>query len=91
MCNHLPGHSDDCPCCETSCARTVAEASATSCHCGRDPEPATASAPQGEGILAKLPTLPRASRVDTLASRSENPRPEVAPDPPEPVPRRNAA
>lgn len=91
MCNHLPGHSDDCPCCETSGARTVGVASATSCHCGHDPEPATASAPKGEGVLAKLPTLPLSNQADTLASGKEDPGPEVATDPPEPVPRRKAA
>ncbi len=49
------------------------------------------SAPQGEAVLTKLPTFPRSSQVDTLAPGNENPGPEVAVDPPEPVPRRNAA
>jgi hypothetical protein len=91
LCHHGPGHSDACPCCANRSVRTESGASVLSCHCARDREPATVSAPEGEGILAELSTLQRSSQVDTLASGREDPGPEVATDPPEPVPRDEAA
>jgi hypothetical protein len=88
LCNHRSGHSNDCPCCTATRARTKRPGvSVPSCHCGRDGEPATASPPQGERVLAKVPPLSQPRAVRTVSSGRQFSGAEVAADPPDPVPR----